>query len=120
MEQIHPMNRGQNSGNLNTPSECADSSLRRFFGDALLCSVNAISSHFLELKGKVGKYLTGQDVKRYRILPNPEFFKPSIDVFTIRDFLISLDRDILQGGRMEPQYSIIPTFHYSNCGAKRS
>jgi hypothetical protein len=61
-------------------------------------SVDAVSAYFLEFKRKFGKYFTGQDVKGDRIpakdgiydLPDPAFFKPSIDVFSIHALLTRL------------------------------
>jgi hypothetical protein len=38
---------------------------------------------------KIGKYLTGQNIKGNGILPNPELFKTSVDVFSIHDRCIS-------------------------------
>jgi hypothetical protein len=52
-------------------------------------SVDAISSYFFEFKREVDKYSTGQDVKGNSILPNSKLFKPSIDIFSFHEGLIS-------------------------------
>ena len=45
-------------------------------------------------------------------------FSVWIKGFGINSFEFSMEVLILQGGRMETEYSIIPTFHYSNSGAE--
>jgi hypothetical protein len=64
-------------------------------------SIDTIRSHFFEFKWEIGKYFTGQDIKRYRILPNPKFFKAPIDVFTIHGFIYFMYRRIFQSDGMQ-------------------
>jgi hypothetical protein len=40
-------------------------------------------------------------LKRYRILPNPKFFKAPIDVFTIHGFIYFMYRRIFQSDGMQ-------------------
>ena len=49
---------------------------------------SAWNNGMLEL-WKIGKYLTGQNIKGNGILPNPELFKTAIYVFPIHDRCIS-------------------------------
>ena len=81
--------------------------------------IDGVSGDLLEFKWKVGKYFTGQDVKGNRVLPHPEFLKPSIDVFSIHDVLIS--QIVLLFNNMEDkpniplfQHSIIPIVSEAN------
>jgi hypothetical protein len=81
--------------------------------------IDAISSYFLEFEWKVGKHLTGQDVKGNRVLPNPELLKPSVDVFSIHDVLISQIVLFFNGMQDKPnipvfQHSIIPIVSEAN------
>jgi len=52
-------------------------------------SIDAVGSHFLELEWKFGEYFIRQNIKGNGILPDPEFFKTSIDVFSTHDGFIS-------------------------------
>jgi hypothetical protein len=71
--------------------------------------VNTIGSYFLEFKWKVGKYPTGQDVEGYRILPNHELPKPSIDVLSSHGLFILLIAVFFNEMQLT-QYSSIPLF----------
>jgi len=48
-----------------------------------MSSIDAVGSNFLDLEWKFRKYLIGQNIKGNGILPDPEFFKTSIDVFRL-------------------------------------
>ena len=64
----------------------------------------------------IGKYFTGQDIEGNSILPDSEFFKSSVDVYSIHGLFIP--STVLFFNQMEhecTQYSIIPLFHHSNC-----
>jgi hypothetical protein len=66
---------------------------------------------------KVGKYLTGQNIKGSGVLPNPELFKTSVDVFSIHDGFISsitIFSNAMQHGDPIFQYSIIPIVSEAN------
>jgi len=54
-----------------------------------MSSIDAVGSNFLELEWKFRKYFIGQNVQSNRVLPNPELFKSSVDVFSIHDWFIS-------------------------------
>ena len=45
--------------------------------------VKGISNHFLEVEREIGKYLTGKNIERNSILPDPKFFKPSVYILAL-------------------------------------
>jgi len=57
-----------------------------------MSSIDAVGSNFLELEWKFRKYFIGQNVQSNRVLPNPELFKSSVDVFSIHDWFTRLPR----------------------------
>ena len=84
-------------------------SFRNVSGNAV-GSIDTIGSHLFELEWKVSKYLTGQDVKSDRILPNSKLFKPSIDIFSFHDGFISWVVIFFNEVGKKPN---IPSFHHS-------
>jgi hypothetical protein len=78
-----------------------------------MSSIDAVGSNFLEFEWKSGEYFIGQNIKGNGILPDPEFFKTSIDVFSIHDGFILYHIDF-QCDAKKTQYSSIPLFHHSD------
>jgi hypothetical protein len=89
-----------------TPSAVA---FRNVSGNAV-GSIDSIGSHLFELEWKVSKYLTGQDAKRDRILPNSKLFKSSIEIFSFHDWFVSWIVIFFSKVGKKPN---IPSFHHS-------